>query len=36
MKVTYCAPTVTRLGKVEDHTATIVDSSKDLLGHGRI
>jgi hypothetical protein len=35
-KTSYSEPEVTRLGPVEEHTATIVDASRDALGHGRV
>jgi hypothetical protein len=35
-KMSYREPEVTRLGPVEEHTATLVDSSRDAFGHGRI
>jgi hypothetical protein len=35
-KTSYSEPEVIRLGPVEEHTATIIDSSKDALGHGRL
>jgi hypothetical protein len=35
-KMSYSEPEVTRLGTVEEHTATIIDASRDALGHGRV
>jgi hypothetical protein len=35
-KTPYSEPEVTRLGPVEEHTATIVDASRDAFGHGRV